>query len=112
VGLLATSKPVKFVLMRGKHEKRRAMLATFPILQPLHFHPFLHLLVTYSIYSFHLSRADIIVADSFRGKKKLHLLIHVKNDCKFLLPCLPDNEGKKGIDCICTLKRQLCNMEV
>jgi hypothetical protein len=55
--------------MRGKHEKKRAMLAAFSILQPIHFHPFLHLLVTYSIYSLHLSRADIIVANSFRKKK-------------------------------------------
>jgi len=65
---------------------------TFPPISPFVHYPIIHLIC--------LARTSLL-RNSL--EQKHHLLIHVKNDCKFLLPCLPDNQGKKGIDCIFVL---------
>lgn len=59
-----------------------------------------------------------LLPNSFRTKKRTHLPILVKNDCKslffffFYFHVYQTSQGKKGIDGICTLYIQLCNMEV
>jgi len=54
---------------------------TFPPISPFVHYPIIHLIC--------LARTSLL-RNSL--EQKHHLLIHAKNDCKFLLPCLPDSQ--------------------